>query len=84
MARERMAKLLKYCHFEPISCHIMTYFMTSQNFMLIRQLWRVATSSLWPSDEDLAYTMASATSKCIGKYYLSKMTRRAYLLKPKE
>ena len=67
MARERMAKLLKYCHFEPISCHIMTYFMTSQNFMLIRQLWRVATSSLWPSDEDLAYTMASATSKCTGK-----------------
>ena len=46
MARERMAKLLKYCHFEPISCHIMTYFMTSKNFMLIRQLWRVATSSL--------------------------------------
>ena len=36
MARERMAKLLKYCHFEPISCHIMTYFMTFQNSMLIK------------------------------------------------
>ena len=26
MARERMAKLLKYDHFEAISCHILTYF----------------------------------------------------------
>ena len=30
MARKRMAKWLKYDHFEAISCHIITYFMTSQ------------------------------------------------------
>ena len=40
----------------------------------------MARSHPWPSDEDLAYTMTSATSKCTGKI----MTRRAYLLKLKE
>ena len=67
MARERMAKLLKYAHFEAISCHIMTYFMTCQISMLRDELRTVALSTVWPSDEDLAYTMASATSKCTGK-----------------
>ena len=30
MARERMAKLIKYDHFEGIIGHIITYFMSSQ------------------------------------------------------
>ena len=72
MARERMAKLMKYGHFEAISCHINTYFMTCQNFMIRTELWSLARSHPWPSDGDLAYTMASATSKCIGKT-LSKL-----------
>ena len=67
MARERMAKLLKYAHFEAISCHIMTYFMTCQISMMIREFQTLAISYPWPSNEDLAYTMASATSKCTGK-----------------
>ena len=54
MARQRMAKLIKYGHSEAISCHIMTYFRACQNFMLLTELWRVATSYPWPSDEDLA------------------------------
>ena len=45
MARERMAKLLKYGHFKAISCHIMTYFRTCENFMLLTELWRVATKT---------------------------------------
>ena len=67
MARERMAKSLKYDHFEAISCYIMTYFMTCQNFMIRRELCRVALSTLQPSDGDLAYTMASAASNYTGK-----------------
>ena len=67
MARERMAKLLKYCHFEAISCHIMTYFMKCQKSMLIREVWDMATSYPWPSDDDLTYTMASAASNYTGK-----------------
>ena len=47
--------------------------MTCQNFMLIRQLWRVATSNLWPSDDDLVYTMASAASNYTGKNCLSQI-----------
>ena len=73
MARERMAELLKYAHFEAISCHIMTYFMTCQICMLRKELWRIAISHPWSSDEDLAYTMTSATSKCTGKNYLSQI-----------
>ena len=80
MARERMAKLLKYAHFEAISCHIMTYFMTCQFFMFIRELWRIATSYPWPSDEDLAYNMASATSKCTGK----KLSEPNWMLESRE
>ena len=30
MARERMAKLIKYDHFEGLICHRITYFMSSQ------------------------------------------------------
>ena len=67
MARQRMAKLIKYGHSEAISCHIMTYFKACQNFMLLTELWRVATSYPWPSDEDLAYTMTSATLRSIEK-----------------
>ena len=73
MARERMAKLIKYAHFEAISCHIMTYSMTCQKSMLIREFSMVATSNLWPSDDDLAYTMASAASNYTGKNYLSQI-----------
>ena len=54
-------------HFATISCCINTYFITCQNFMIRRELCRVATSNIWPSDEDLAYTMTSAISKCTGK-----------------
>ena len=39
MARERMAKLLKYGYLEPISCHIMGYFIISQNFIIIMRIW---------------------------------------------
>mgnify|MGYP007071525105 CR=1 FL=1 len=35
MARERMAKLLKYGHFERRIGHITTYFMTSQISMIM-------------------------------------------------
>ena len=67
MARERMAKLIKYGHSDAISCHINTYFMTCQHSMIRRELESLARSHPWPSDEDLGHTMASATSKCIGK-----------------
>ena len=67
MARQRMAKLIKYGHSEAISCHIMTYFMTCQNFMIRRELCRVALSTLQPSDGNLAYTIASAASNYTGK-----------------
>ena len=41
--------------------------MTCQIFMLRKELCSIALSILWPLDEDLAYTMISATSKCTGK-----------------
>ena len=71
MARERMAKLLRYDHFEAISCHMITYFMTSQKSMIRRKVCSIAISHPWPSNEDLAYTMAFSISKCTGKNYLS-------------
>jgi len=46
---------------------INAHFMTCQIFMLRKELCTLALSILWPSDEDLAYTMTSATSKCTGK-----------------
>ena len=67
MARERMAKLFKCGHFEAISCHIMIYFMTCQIRILRNELCTVALSIGWPSDENLAYTMASAASNYTGK-----------------
>ena len=36
--------------------------MTCQIFMLRKELCSIALSILWPSDEDLAYTMTSAVS----------------------
>ena len=66
MARKRMATLLKYAHFEAISCDIITYFMTCQNFTIRKQLCSIVISHPWPSDKDLAYTMASAISKYTG------------------
>ena len=33
----------------------------------------MARSYPWPSDEDLAYTMISAISKCSGKNYMSQI-----------
>ena len=38
MARQRMAKLIKYGHSEAISCHINIFFMTCQNFIIRREL----------------------------------------------
>ena len=38
MARERMAKLLKYGHFEVMSWHVMTHSMAGQNFIFKRKL----------------------------------------------
>ena len=73
MARERMAKLFKYCHFEPITCDVMSYFMPCQNVMLRRELCSMDISHPLSSDEDLACPMASAASKCTGKNYLSQI-----------
>ena len=73
MARERMAKSLKYDHFEAISCHIITYFMTCQNSTIRRELCNIAISHPWPLDGYVAYTMTSATSKCTRKNYLSQI-----------
>ena len=72
MARERMAKSLKYDHFEAISCHIITYCMTCQTFIIRRELCGIAISHPQPSDEDLAFEMISAASEYIGK--LSELT----------
>ena len=47
--------------------------MTYQIFMLRKELCTVALSIIYSSDGDLAYTMASATSKCTGKNYLSQI-----------
>ena len=69
MARERMTKLLKYGHFEAITCHI----NNMKNPMFIRKLQSLARSHPWPSHENLAYTMASAASRCTGKNYLSQI-----------
>ena len=44
-----------------------SYFMTCQIFMLRKELWGMAMAYPWPSDEDLAYTMTSAASRCTGK-----------------
>ena len=41
--------------------------MTCQIFMLRKELCALALSILWPSEEDLAYIIESATSKCTGK-----------------
>ena len=38
-----------------------------------KNLQTLHTSHPWTSDDDLAYTMASATSKCTGKNYLSQI-----------
>ena len=54
--------------------------MTCQNFILIRELWDMARWYPWPSDEDLAYTMASATSKCTGK----KLSEPNWMLESRE
>ena len=58
MARQRMAKLIKYGHSEAMSCHIMTYFMTSQKKTLSHSY--VAFLAF---RRDLAYTLTSATPK---------------------
>ncbi len=67
MARERMAKLLNYGNFEGRTGHIIAYFMTSQ----ILQHHDINLSyrylGPWPPDEDLAYTMRSATPRNGGK-----------------
>ena len=61
MARERMAKLLKYGHFEDHICHLIINFMIISKSQHQRgtQIHRYLGS--WPSDEDLAYTIRSAT-----------------------
>jgi len=41
--------------------------MTCQNFTIKRELWSMAVSHPWPSNEDLAYTIESAASKCFVK-----------------
>ena len=67
MARKRMAKSLKYDHSEAILCYIMTYFIMFQTSMIRREVCTIAISHPWPSDADLAYTMASAASNYTGK-----------------
>ena len=47
--------------------------MTYEISMLRKELCMVALSIVEPSDEDLAYTIESATSKCTGKNYLSQI-----------
>ena len=73
MARKRMAKSLKYDHSEAILCYIMTYFMTSQKSIIRREVCRIAISHPWPSNEDLAYTMTSATFRSIEKIVSLKL-----------
>ena len=41
--------------------------------MLRKELCIVILSIIYSSDEDLAYTIESATSKCTGKNYLSQI-----------
>ena len=47
--------------------------MTNQIFMIRKELCMVALSIIYSSDEDLAHTIGSATSKCTGKNYISQI-----------
>ena len=67
MARERMAKLLKYGHFERHTGHVIINFMIISKYQHQRgaPIHRYLGSS--PADEDLAYTITSAAwrKKCL-------------------
>ena len=54
--------------------------MTCQIFMLRKELCTVALSIIYSSDEDLAYTIESATSKCTGK----KLSKPNWTLESRE
>ena len=61
MARERMAKLLKYHHFEGHISHIITYFMISHFLHHHNVTLNARYLGSSPSDEDLEPTVRSAT-----------------------
>ena len=67
MARERMAKLAKYGHFEGRSAQIFTHFgvMTIHHHLNINLQYRFLGS--WPSDEQTAFTNESATTGSVEK-----------------
>ena len=73
MARDRVAKMLKDGHFEDHIDHIIINFMIISKSHHQRAAKDHRFLGSWPSDEDLAYIMASATSKCTGKNYLSQI-----------
>ena len=60
MARERMAKLLEYDHFEGHTGHIIINFMIISNFASTKQTYPHRFLSSSPSDEDLELTVRSA------------------------
>ena len=62
MARERMAKLLQYGHCGGRIGHIIINFMIISKCQHQRGAKEHRFLNSWPSDEDLAYTMRSATS----------------------
>ena len=63
MARERMAKLIKYDHFQSHIGHIITYFMISQMLHQHNIILSYRHLGSWPSDEDVAYTVRFAAPR---------------------
>ena len=61
MARERMAKLLRYGHFEGRIGHIIINFMIISKYQHQRGTMEHRFLNSSPSDEDFAYTVTSAT-----------------------
>ena len=67
MARERMAKLIKYGHFEGHTGHIIINFMIISNFASTRQTYPHRFLRSLPSDEHLELTVRSAMLQSIEK-----------------
>ena len=61
MARERMAKLLKYGHFEGHISHLIINFMIISKLQPEKRVQIHRYLGSWPSDEDLELTVRSAT-----------------------
>ena len=82
MARERMAKLLKYWHVEGRGTYNHIFYVITK-FCLHNISFPLRYLSSSPSDEDLAYTMTSAAPRSGEQNTWSKLDVQISRTKPK-